>query len=514
MRILGDTSILFDPGSLDEVTVVPREPEFFRDLNLDQIVSRFCFGRQEYGLEPWFYTLLRSVQAVHYRHDVFVDLQSAPMRDALTGVAESLRVMRRRMDLSRQLRHRRQRRAAWLESVEEYARALRAIAELLDLHEFRSSALRRFRGFVAEYVASEEFLMLEDDARRVGDMLSTVRYCVQLRGNRIGVSAFGHEGDYSLEVEDTFSRFHESAVGSHLVRFAETVELNHVEAGILDLVAEVQPEPFAALDAFCEAHPRFLRPEIVLFDREVQFYLGVIEHIVGLEASGLAFSLPVIAESVKAVYARSTFDLALAFRLAANPEQVVCNDISLSGPERVIVVTGANQGGKTTFARSFGQLNLLAALGLPVPAAEANLPLCDRVFTHFETREDPSQQSGGLEDELFRVRAILERATERSVVILNEIFTSVTVADALALSRDVISRLISCDGLCVCVTFIDELASIGDGVVSMVAGVDPRDPRLHTFRVTRRLADGVAHAVSIAEHYRLTFAQLSERINS
>jgi DNA mismatch repair ATPase MutS len=301
-------------------------------------------------------------------------------------------------------------------------------------------------------------------------------------------------------------------VKDYRISFEESLEMNSVEERILDLVARLNPEPFQGLERFCAAQRSFLDASVARFDREVQFYVSYLRHIEPLKRAGLAFCYPRVSRDSKNVRVREAFDLALAHKRIGEKAPIIANDFHMEGEERVFVVTGPNQGGKTTFARMFGQLHHLAALGCPVPGREAQLFLADRVFTHFEREESADSQRGKLQDELERIRRILDAATVDSVIVANELFTSTTLRDAVWLSRKVMARVAGLGALCVWVTFIDELASFSERTVSMVGEVVAVDPARRTFKIVRRPADGLSYALAVAERRGLTRDRLRERL--
>lgn len=502
------------------ITAVPADlercpdPAYFADLNLDQIITAVIAGKGEYRLAPYFYHPLTGVDEVTYRQEVFQDLERDRVREVVTAFTERTLVASHtyrahemateRLDAGHYHRAR-----LFLGAARQYCETVSALATGLLQAGVRSRGLCGLRDYLDEYVHSDAFTALWTEIRGLQDGLDAVRYCVVVKGDRVTVGRYSDEVDYSEQVAGTFERFQQDATTDYRDVRPNWREEDFAELAILDLVAKLYPDLFAALDAFCREHAGYLDRTVALADREFHFYLCYLDYIAALRAAGLTVSYPRVSAECKHERALETFDLALAAQLVGRKDRVVTNDVTLQGRERILVISGPNNGGKTTMARTFGQLHHLARLGCPVPGRDVELFLCDQIFTHFEKQEDIQTLAGKLQEELNRLHADLIRATPASVIVLNEVFNSTTAADALFLSRKILQRIGELDALGVCVTFLDELSTLSDKTVSMVSQVAPDDPAIRTHKVIRVAADGRAYARAIAEKYGLTYRQIT-----
>ncbi|TCO60964.1 MutS-related protein [Actinocrispum wychmicini] len=511
---MGIRSVLFGvsgpPVDLDTAA----EPDHFRDLNLDHVVTAIVRANPDCRLAPYFHHPVRDADLVRFRQDVFRDLDD---RDVLTVVerfAASMRTTRRRVELVARVTHPPQRDRWFLDIALAHLDMLTAFADGLDAVPIRSDGLRAVRDDVREHTRSPGFRSLRDRAERLRDRLAAVRYDMLLRDDKITVAR--HEApddvDFTARVLATFDRFRRRTPYDYRkdAVAAEVATMSTVEANVLDLVVRLHPDLFAELAAF-HAEQRDLVPaDVVRLDREVRFYLGYLAYLRPLRDAGVATCLPEVSET-RGFVAHEVVDVALAAMVLAGGVRPVANDVRLTGAERILVVSGPNQGGKTTLSRTVGQLHYLAALGCPVPGREVRVFLADRIFTHYERKESIDTGAGKLAEELHRMAAILRRATPDSVIILNEIFTSTTVQDARMLSETVLETITELGALCVWVTFIDELSRHNDTTVSMVSTVTD-DNATRTYKLVRAPADGRAYAHAIARKHGLTYEQLTARV--
>ncbi|WP_083902244.1 hypothetical protein [Pandoraea sp. B-6] len=488
-------------------------PATFVDLHLGSVMLHVNTNQAEFDLDPILNTPLERLTDIAYRQEVAAELEQLAVSTAVNEFAELMRHSRKSEERSLKAYFGYEKKFWFLDAARQYCAAVDRVTEAFNDLDLRSAGLRRMREYVTEYAHGPQYVALKSEILGLIEMLTNVRYCVWIDGGEVTVYPFGEEQDYSETIHATFAKFRKNTVRDYRVAYRSSDSMNHVESWIVDLVARRYPDTFSQLDAFA-LRPSFRDGGLVKFDNEVAFYLGYFNYIARFREVGLPFCYPEVTAEKGEIAGTDIFDIALAEKLVQNHSSVVLNDFRLDGPERIVVVSGPNQGGKTTFARMFGQLHYLAALGLPVPARAAKLYLFDEIFTHFERSEDITTLRGKLEDDLFRMHLILEQATSRSVIIMNEIFSSTSLKDAMKLGARLVEKLSAIDAYCVCVTFIDELSTINEKTVSMVSMIDPKNPAVRTFRVERQVADGLAYAHAIAEKYEITYDWLMRRVPS
>jgi len=449
-------SILFK----NKLTLAIGAPAFFVDLNLDQVIDTITSGKEEYNLKPFFYTSLTDIDTIIYRQEIMRDMENTILYNYIESFAHNMREMRMSLSKADKCSYKYQKERLFLDAVEVYCDTINTMAYNLSLVNVKSPGFLSFNEYLTNYTKLIQFTSLLAETKKLITDLSSLKYCVLTKDLRVQVRHCQSEMDYSAEVEHTFEKFKQEPVKDYRVSFSNLPEMNHVEAAILDGVAELFSDIFQSLDDYFNRNENYLDDILIVFNREIQFYIAYLQYIAKIKQARLKFCYPEISDTIKDVYNYEGFDVALAYKLVKENASVVCNDFYLRDKERIVIVSGPNQGGKTTFARTFGQLHYLANLGCPVPGKEARLFVFDKLFTHIEKAEDIKNLHSKLENDLVRLHNILNESTPNSIIILNEILSSTTLHDAIFLSKKIMEKITQSDVLCVWVTFIDELISL------------------------------------------------------
>ena len=171
---------------------------------------------------------------------------------------------------------------------------------------------------------------------------------------------------------------------------------------------------------------------------ELAFYTGCLNLRDALAARGMPVCSPVIlAPGERDRNVRGLYDAGVALTKGSADG----NDLSAEGID-LYLITGANQGGKSTFLRSVGQAQLMAQCGMFVCAEKAAVPLRSGVFVHFKKEEDDKLESGKLDEELARMSRIVDLLTPDSLVLFNESFAATNELEGSEICRQITAALI------------------------------------------------------------------------
>src|SRR5579883_2861667 len=228
---------------------------------------------------------------------------------------------------------------------------------------------------------------------------------------------------------------------------------------------------------------------------ELGFYVGCLNLREQLARKHGPFCLPEpVSIAAPTLSAHGLYDVCLAL---TTDERVVGNDVASNG-KALLMITGANRGGKSTFLRSLGLAQVMMQSGMLVAAESFSANIARGIFTHFKREEDATMQSGKLDEELRRMSAIVDHVTPRSLVLLNESFASTNEREGSEIARQIVRALLESGVRVFYVTHLFDLAR-GFYLAQRTDALFLRAERLQDGSRTFRLIEGEPLPTSYGE---------------
>ncbi len=464
-----------------------------QDLDLKTAV-RGIAGRDEVIYETLLSAMLaplRDPDLLRYRHET--------LRDVLEHPEEAMRLYRVCLEAD----HMRAGTASWLKNFDLTATYHGAVDYLLGF----SDLLRQLRSLAAEFEPRfrtvgflELFRSLQ--AELTDEYLESVRRELEDR-RLLSEGVFFSAGlNEALETVDYVMHRREKSLLDPALLKGRLYRLDRKDdADGTDVTARQERAINRVTDALARA-AEYLASFFDLLRKELSFYVGGLRFTRQMRELGMPWCLPELtAEDSFSRRWEELYDVSLAYR---NRAAVVGNTLAAEG-KRLYIVTGANQGGKTTFLRSFGQAQLMAQCGLPVGAKAYTAPFRGAVFTHFRQEEDRFLKSGKLDKELERMDRITDFVRPGDVVLFNESFASTNEREGSEIGLEITEALIECGVEVVSVSHLHRFAASFRGREDVQF---LRAERLEDGRRTFRLEPGEPRETAYGEDiYKRVFGE-------
>jgi hypothetical protein len=409
------------------------EAALIRDLGLDTLFAAMAHG-DGFILDVARRGVLASLdkpEAIVYRQRVLADClaQPAVVRhiydlavEAIAGERKIWPIMLRHHPnglLSRSV-----------EAMHVLVGVLRKLRDLADDHaqDFRSDGFVRFFGMLGTELSDDYFETVEHHLAQLAFRRGVLVSADLGRG--------GKGTNYVLRRPGSAESWISWLLGddrpSYTVRIAD-----RDEAGATAL-SELRDRGIdQAADALAQSADHILAFFTAL-RRELGFYLGCLNVHDQLARKGEPLCFPVpLASGRPRLSARGLYDACLSLR---QETRAVGNELNADGMT-LVMMTGANEGGKSTFLRSIGVAQLMMQCGMLVSAESFRADISRRLFTHYRREEDATMTSGKLDEELGRMRDIVGELEPGCMVLFNESFASTNEREGSEIARQVIQAL-------------------------------------------------------------------------
>ncbi len=416
----------------DRVFQVPEEFAFEKELLLNDLELNVILDAMSKGDEPMrnacraaLLNYCADERDILYRQEILQELIAAPefARDVYAIAVETL--------------YRRRKEHVWLQSqmnalfrgaVEilrmtmEELKKLRAVADKYN-GKFKSKGLVQLIGMLREELTDAYFAEVEAHLEELSfndGMLISARFGEKLQGEKY-----------------TMRRLDKKGVKLKWM-FAPSISISSKdEDGLKDLEVRKARVISENVNVLAQATDHVLSFFTSLRD-ELGFYVGCLNLRDTLTGAGHSVCIPAIAKGGRRRVYSNLIDASLPL---IGVQSVIGNDMDYAD-KTLFIITGANQGGKSTFLRSLGQSQVMLQAGMFVAARSYTGHISSGIFTHFRKEEDAKMDSGKLDEELERMSKIVNAIKPGSVVMFNESFAATNEREGAEIGRQITQALL------------------------------------------------------------------------
>lgn len=559
-------SLLYPRGKTVEFKKL--EESAFHDLGLDVISKEVSSEPREQNIVADILSHLSADPDVtNYRQDVFEDLKNLPdIRAKISELFEKIEfnkqygVIRKSKDEVEGLwflMHR-------LNQYRDYITCVDALKECLGDDRIKSQGLKDYRSYIDEVYADAHFNELKKDLEKLTKETSEIQSVTigmnlnsRLEAVSMGIVSVNNKpfkksgivsnfadgigGDKIKEgnewngdmhyrlVEksqgESFSGFMGEVVKatSPLVRSASASTTTSIASG--DALANSPAQFDTVLNRMLDIMAKNLRRTLDKYSEmaltevadvipEFVYYIRFIDFLSKIEAKGFKLTkAKAVPKSEVSMEAKGFYNFKLALNLL-NPKDLVVNDLDFDYDHTIYILTGANRGGKTTATQGIGLLYALAQGGVYVPADSFEFAPADCIYTHFPADEDQTMDLGRLGEECIRFKEIFTEATDSSLILMNETFSTTSFEEGYYIACDSIKALLTKGARTIYNTHMHKLGLDAeefskDFKQKASSLVVKSDGGKRSFKLAIAPPEGSSYAADIAKKYGVTYEMLT-----
>jgi DNA mismatch repair protein MutS len=528
------------------------EGNIVKDLGIDDIDYMFRnTDRNAFNCMKLLSVMQTSGENIAYRSEILEDfMQNKSVRQCAANILMKLIALKNEYGVKTFRFDETHKDILWKFSVmQSYVKCIKEIREILEdcKNDVKSEGLQNFIKYIDDIYRSESYKFIVEklpEHQKAIDNMKGITVGINMNKllepteamiltfepkpfkKRSFLSDFFQTKDNAEEILKKSQFYSLAKVSKSGIEAAFLKDLGEVIRMGLEKVAELLDEYFTSGIE-----------ELLEYDLEIDFYMAGYHLVDRAQEMGIPMTRPEVADKEERICEiENTCDISLAVRmrkenskLSRPGDVIVKNDVAMNDQGRIFIITGPNQGGKTTYTRAIGMAQVLFQAGLYVPGTKAKMSPVDKLFTHFPKEEERRVDEGRLGEELRELSGMMDSVTRYSMVLLNESLSSTSAYDSLVICANLMKAFRSIGLRVVFSTHLHELAYEIDninsevegsstviGLVSQIKKIEENGKIKHvsTYKIIPAVTDGKSYAYDIAYKYGMAYEQLMERFFS